>query len=84
MTVVASPRRHRRSVLGSNRDDELGLRALADPHAAITRGQYDRARASDRELITMIIDRLGDDAVRIYRMSTAELCVLVRLERETS
>ena len=71
---------------GSDRNDydALGLRALDDPHAAITRGQYDRARASDRELIAAIIERLGDDAVRIYRMSTAELFVLASLERAST
>lgn len=72
---------------GSDRSDGLGLRALADPHAAITRGQYDRARATDREIVAIILERLGepqrrsDPSARIYRFSQAELGVLVDLER---
>jgi hypothetical protein len=72
---------------GSDRNDydALGLRALDDPHAAITRGQYDRARASDRELIAAIIERLGpDDSQRIYLMSPPELAILAHLERSDS
>lgn len=79
--------RPRRKIFGTDRDDPLGLRCAEDPHAAITRGQYDRARCTDREIVALIIERLGeprrrsDPAARIFRFSPAELAVLVDLER---
>jgi len=71
-------------VWGTDRSDELGLRALDDPYATITRGQYDRARATNRELVAGIVTRLGPDAERIYRLSTAELELLADLERAST
>lgn len=78
MTTMTTP------LWGSDRNDwdTLGFRALTDPHAAITRGQYNRARGTARDLIANVIDRLTEDeAVRIFRFSESELAILANLER---
>lgn len=69
----------------SDRLDGLGLKALDDPHATPTLEQVARSRATDRELICLVIDRLEraepGAAARIGRFSPAELTILARLER---
>jgi hypothetical protein len=69
-------------VWGRDSTDELGISALEDAFAAPTLEQYERARATDRDLVNRVIGRLGPLlADRVLRMSEGELAVLARLER---